>query len=722
MPEDFVKNEPEEPAAVPNDRQALLLLLLLLLLTGALVLVLLYGGSLSSPDLLDESFLKSYLVRPGILESVSTLSLLDFQGPAFGDSWGQLATLGTALWVGLTGNSQILSRLPGLLMHLGVTVATFVAARALLRPLPVPWLPIFTALAFLVYPLSAEPILYLGSRAYLLGLLFLVASLALYVRSREKQSFTILGIGTIFYGLAILSDRTLWPLSFNFISYYFCGLLLTDKPIFHHDKKEAALDLAEAEELEDAVDRLLALEAGKEEAGKEESGSEEANIEKAKEKEEEKSSTDDTGKDPGDDLRDLFQSLFPALPFVVVAAAACLSSLPSSPTKQLPKEMLVTGSDWLNMGAVLFEPALGGWSWLCLLPLLTVPIALKKSWDFRRQTVFLTIWLFMALVPHMHQSIEGSAAGPAMAGSRFLYQACLPACGLISLLFLSPLYAATGMKSGLLATTRGIVIVLFSLFLLACRDHLDGRIQAFARGAEQVGRLREAVAGKPAGAILVRGLDPAMAVASGLDAGSLALLDKSTGLLRAPAVIESRLGKDAPAAFRFDPEKGTLEPERIDSRSETEAVILSLTAPPVKAGVMAETFYDFPCDGGMGMAAIYSEDEKVDLAFDFSALEGAEEALLEISRSGIPFENPNGNALSRRSSFRTIKLTTRPGEPHGKVRIGARDLRHRGVFYLRAFAVSRNGNILGRSSDAVAILASPALALPTASKTVETQP
>lgn len=714
MPEDLPKKEPEEPAAVPNDRQALLLLLF----TGALVLVLLYGGSLSSPDLLDEYFLKSYLLRPGDLESVSAVSLLAFQGPTFGDSWGQLATLGTALWVGLTGNSQVLSRLPGLLMHLGVTVATFVAASALLRPLPVPWLPIFMALAFLVYPLSAEPVLYLGARAYLLGLLFLVVSMALYVRSREKQSFTILGIGTIIYGLAILSDRTLWPLSFNFISYYFCGLLLADKPIFHHDRKEAALDLAEAEELEDAVDRLLALESKKEGTKKEGTGKEEAKSENKKEKGE--STTNDTSRDPGDDLRDLFQSLFPALPFVVVAAAACLSSLPTSPTKQLPREMLVTWSDWLNMGAVLFEPALGGSSWLFLLPLLALPIALKKSWDFRRQAVFLTIWLFMALVPHMHQSIEGSAAGPAMAGSRFLYQACLPACGLISLLFLSPLYAAAGLKPGLLAATRAIVIVLFSIFLLGCRDHLDGRIEAFARGAAQAGKLRESVSGKTAGAILVRGLDPCLAVASGLDSGSLVLMDKRTGLLRAPAVIESRLGTNAPPAFRFDPQEGTLEPERINYSSASQAVSLSLTAPPVKAGVMAETFYDFPCDSAMGMAAIYSEDEKVDLAFDFSAIEGAEAALLEISRAGIPFENPNGNHLSRRSSFRTIKLTTGPGEPHGRVRIGARDLRHRGVFYLRAFAVSRNGNILGRSSDAVAILAAPELALPT--RTVGTKP
>ncbi|MCA9802694.1 MAG: hypothetical protein KC777_12055 [Cyanobacteria bacterium HKST-UBA02] len=695
MPEDFVKNEPEEPAGVPKDRQVLLLV------TGTLVLVLLYGSALSSPDLLDEHFLKSYLVRPGNLEGVSALSLLDFQGPTFGDSWGQLSTLGTAFWVGLTGKSQVLSRLPGLIMHLGVTVATLVAAAALLRPLPVPWLPIFMALAFLVCPLSAEPVLYLGARGYLLGLLFLVISLALYVRSREKQSFTILGIGTVIYGLAILSDRTLWPLSFNFISYYFCGLLLTDKPIFHRDKKEAALDLAEAEELEDAVDRLLALEAGKEK--QEEDKSEKSPAETVP--------AHDTKSDPNqDDIKDLFQSLFPALPFVVVAAAACLASLPASPTKQLPREMLVTGSDWLNMATVLFEPAFGTWSWLFLLPLLAVPFALKKSWDFRRQAVFLTIWLFMALVPHMHQSIEG----PALAGSRFLYQACMPACGLISLLFLSPLYIAPGAKSGLLTATRAVVIVLFSLFLLGCRDRLDGRIQAFARGAEQAGWLRQAVAGQPAGAILVRGLDPALAVASGLDSNSLALIDQRTGLLRAPCVIESRLGEASPPAFRFASESGpkTLEKETIDSKSESGSTTLSLTAPPVKAGVMAETFFDFPCDNEMGMAALYSEAARVDLSFDFSAVEGAEEALLEISRAGVPFENPNGNTLSRRSSFRTIKLTTRPGEPHGKVRIGARDLRHRGVFYLRAFAVSKNGNILGRSSDAVAILASPELALP----------
>ncbi|MGD9683890.1 MAG: hypothetical protein AB7W16_22205 [Candidatus Obscuribacterales bacterium] len=698
MPEDFVKNKPEEPAGVPKDRQALLLV------TGALVLVLLYGSALASPDLLDEYFLKSYLVRPGNLEGVSALSLLDFQGPTFGDSWGQLSTLGTALWVGLTGKSQVLSRLPGLIMHLGVTVATFVAAAALLRPLPVPWLPIFMALAFLVYPLSAEPVFYLGARGYLLGLLFLILSLALYVRSREKQSFTILGIGTLVYGLAILSDRTLWPLSFNFISYYFCGLLLTDKPIFHHDRKEAALDLAEAEELEDAVDRLLALEAGKEKL-------EEEKLEEEKQSPIETVPAHDTSADPDkDDIKDLFQSLFPALPFVVVAAAACLASLPVSPTKQLPREMLVTGSDWLNMATVLFEPAFGTWSWLCLLPLLAVPFALKKSWDFRRQAVFLTIWLFTALVPHMHQSIDG----PALAGSRFLYQACLPACGLISLLFLSPLYVARGMKPGLLTAIRAIVVVLFCLFLLGCRDRLDSRIQAFARGAQKAGKLRQAVAGQPPGAILVRGLDPALAVASGLDSGSLALIDQRSGLLRAPCVIESRLGKASPPVFRFAPESGqkTLEKETIESSSESVTTTLSLTAPPVKAGVMAETFFDFPCDSEMGMAAIYSEAARVELAFDFSAVGGAEEALLEISRAGIPFENPNGNTLSRRSSFRTIKLTTRPGEPHGKVRIGARDLRHRGVFYLRAFAVSKNGNILGRSSDAVAILASPELALP----------
>ncbi|MBZ0186799.1 MAG: hypothetical protein K8F91_11175, partial [Candidatus Obscuribacterales bacterium] len=519
----------------------LILPLIIFVCVSAISLALLYIKCLPAPLLSDARYLITYLRPPAELSNCLKIPLTRYAGPEIGVTWGQLATFIAFFFAGLGSDSSLLFRLSGLLLHFLAGILVFLTSHALLKSLPSfsaiagsYLLPFFMALFFSLYPLTVEPTFYLGGRAYQLGLIFLLLSLWLYMRARTHFSWSSLGFAGFAYVLALACDKTMWLASFSFVALFLTAHLLGESRKSEQRKNEPALDLAKTDEMEGAVERLLALEASESEKVKGEV-EQESTISDTEKTSEEPTEQTSVKRDEARGTNELFDSLFPALPFIVIAAAACLATLPASPGEQLPKELVVNASDWLRIAKLLFMPinqsitedynkAYGYLLYLYIPPLLAVSFALFKSRPFRQHAAFLSIWLVLAVLPHMHQTIESAS----LTGARWLYHACVPVCGLLALLFFAPVFCVARKKyQALIASTISVVFSLLFLFFL--RPLVNKQINSFREAAtltDKICNISRIVAEREAMEyVLVRNIPFKTSIIGTVSPFSIAMLD-----------------------------------------------------------------------------------------------------------------------------------------------------------------------------------------------------
>jgi hypothetical protein len=189
-------------------------------------------------------------------------------------------------------------------------------------------------------------------------------------------------------------------------------------------------------------------------------------------------------------------------------------------------------------------------------------LALKSDARLRQQVLFLTIWFALMFLPQ----VGHVAVGADMFGSRLLYLASMPFCGLMAAIFLSP--PLVFKRKPMI----GFGVSLVGLLVLSGVYAAHGWNQdaAFRNGGRLLHNVQKSIAivhGKTqAPYVLVRDVPPYVAASPMFSTDGLVVFDGGTGLLSARYVSAGRLkddlraGKYTDVTFTWDPNMRALLP------------------------------------------------------------------------------------------------------------------------------------------------------------------
>lgn len=510
---------------------------------AVVLLLVIYLKALNAPPLLDEDYILTWLDALGKDNGIIASSAIGWTGPELSDTWSYISGGLFALIGTVSSHSTKLFRIINLSLHLASTVLVYLVMARALKPAPhtlfekkIKWMPVLIALTFSVYPLTAESTFWLGGFAYNLGTMLLLAAYLFYLLAKESKSWTKIGIGCIFYLLALYSDSSLWAASFTLVSLELARDFIGHYG--HHDPLISKSTIKETEDIEDAVEKLLEAER-------------DGSIKK-----EEKVEGDRGGEKAKPQEESVFDTLLPALPFLALGALVPLGSLPTYGTETLASELIIRPTDWQSALKAFWFPVNQSinegynklYSFLYIIygiGLAVVPVALVRSRQYRQHAIFLFIWLVMAIVPHLHHAITNET----ITGARWFYHASIPLTALIILYFFALPFAISTFSQcqttlgKAIATIFSVVLVLLFFFFIFARTRTQ--IKAFQSATNVVSKLKKSlysVAGKEKTPFLiVRNVPFYATITRRTSPFNLVLFDSKNQLMKAPKVVDGNL-------------------------------------------------------------------------------------------------------------------------------------------------------------------------------------
>lgn len=507
-----------------------------------------YMASYEPVPLLEEFFLLDFLHSRSTSMMAFLTSIIDWNGPLPDDSWGMFAS-GVTASLSIVSNQSIgVIRAVSIFVHaLNCTLVFLVARKTLAapeegRPAICTWLAIGAALIFALHPLAPEAVSFIGGLAYELGTLFFLGAFYLYVKGKQERNWTILGVAWISFLFAVLSDNSLWSSGFIMVALEL-AISFIGPPPPATDRQVPTAD----EVFEDAVDRML-----------EESKLHQTHTESQASTDTATGAVPNSGSgepakpgrvyDEDDDPDNLFETLVPCLPFIVLGVLLSIRSLPATGNEQLPSDMIAGFSDWGRVFKHLFFPInqsitaedsnayVQMWC-LYAIPLVVSVMALVRNKQFRRNAAFLFVWLIVIIVPHLHTAISDSF----FIGSRLAYSALVPTSAIIALCLFSPNYAFAGFPWAENSTTKKISIAVSTILLLVISaanfTRTVKQTTAYNAGAKRLDRLNTEVkkfaAATKSPYVFVRNVPRDIAVSDRISPNNLIVFDSQKKLLRA---------------------------------------------------------------------------------------------------------------------------------------------------------------------------------------------
>jgi hypothetical protein len=559
-----------------------------------------YAATVPAKPLLDEIYMLD-LMKARSSNSVMNFltSMLDWPGPLPEDTWGFVATSILALLANLSNSNLIFLRSVSIATHALNAIIFFFVARASLapvseeRPAVSSYLAAAAAMLFSVYPLAPEAVSWLGGMAYEIGSLFWLLAFYLYLKGKSERDWTILGVAWISFLFAVLSDNSLWSSGFIIValelSKSFIGPVVLNKDARVPSEEEVFEDAVDRM-LEDAhkghhhVDSQLSGSGGSESPDVSRHGTAPGDDPKTPRQAEQ--DTDEKAGEPrvydmGDSPDDLFDTLTPALPFIVLGVLISIRALPAYGNEQLPGDMIAGFGDWGRVLKNLFLPVnqsitpshaqayLQLYIFYGALSVVSL-IALVKSKQFRQNSAFLFAWLIMIVVPHLHTAVSDTA----LVGSRLAYSAVIPTTGLIALLLFSPLYAFQNQtnnnpdslkKLTMVAAITLLVILLPMKFLKTVQQNIAyhesaDKLNDVMNQANQIGKRNNSKLA------LIRDIPGDVAMGEQISPYRMVMLDTEKRLIRASQIPGGRLkeafksGHYLNVAVRWNSAENKLQP------------------------------------------------------------------------------------------------------------------------------------------------------------------
>lgn len=565
-------------------------------------------------------------------ESIEVLKeLLNWPGPQNYDTWGILANYVAFAIVKISGGLPVLLKVVPMTLHTINALLVFKLTQKTLETIPglyghkqIAWLPLITSLLFVSNPLAPEAVAYFGGVGYNLGCTLLLIAFLLYLKGKTSLSWTYLGLGWILFLLAIICDRSLWSAGFGIVAYELAKSHIGEAALH---KKESV-----PEKHVDAIDDML---EDVERHYHEHKRSEAASAQEAEvvSPEAEVSDTvhgttmaapDDIGisttesqnTGTGSDAQPavihpdshliLFDSLVPALPFVILGSLIPLGALPQAGNEPFSKEVIITSEDYMRVLGGMFLPINGTLSpeqaaRVVLTTVLSigglfVPFALGGSRRYRQNFAFLSGWLLLLIVPHLH----GALSGHTLNGSRLLYNTLLPACALETLVIFAPVFAlyyfAGGQRpvsklaekpAAIIVTLTLATAVYFQFGALSWQQNVSYRSSAETLKTIQ-DEIKSHSKRSQAEFILSAGIPHSVSIAPVIAPSSVCMFDSETALLRAPRIPTGVL--------REQVKDGNHKVFNIDANNSLRlfdpAVLKAPAAPPLNADALLRTISD----------------------------------------------------------------------------------------------------------------------------------
>ncbi|MBX9667990.1 MAG: hypothetical protein K2X93_10245 [Candidatus Obscuribacterales bacterium] len=410
-----------------------------------------YVGTLEALPLLDEHYIIEFLKAHASSTMDFLTSMIDWPGPESFDTWGILTSGCVSLLSATSTQSFFPIRLFSLLVHIANAFVFFIVGSKVLEPPDnttrawSTWVGAAASILFLTYPLAPETVSWLGGLAYELGCFFFLVSIYLYIKGKAERNWTTLGVAWIAFLFAILADNSLWSSGFVIVALELARSFIGAGP---PDESKMSKVPDAKEVFEDAVDRLMEETISSHREHSDASQDSAPDTTDSIEKNSDSNAESAKKKEEDDSPAALFDTLVPALPFIVLGVLLSIRALPQAGNQQLPGTMIAGFADWGRAFKHLFLPINQSitegyarhYAFLYILyavPAVVAVLALVRNRLFRQNVAFLLAWLIMILVPHLHQVVVDST----LSGSRFAYESLLPVSGLIALLFFSPVYA-----------------------------------------------------------------------------------------------------------------------------------------------------------------------------------------------------------------------------------------------------------------------------------------
>lgn len=779
----------------------------------ALVLVLTlsaYSASVAAGPLLDEIYLLQFLkARSSHSVMYFLTSMIDWTGPLPEDTWGLVAS--SLLSVLSNASSQSLSflRCVSIAIHvLNAALLFFVIRDSMAAAFEdenanASYLAGCAAVLFAVYPLAPEAVSWLGGLAYEIGLAFWLFAFYMYLKGKRERNWTIVGVGWISFLLAVLSDSSLWSSGFIIVA-----LELAKSFIGPHKHNANARVPTEDEVFEDAVDKMLEDEhrglrhrefgadssenvaarsetentdrenanaaqsrsaSGSSNESATASENESTNAgERASSNRSERERANETGgssqherssdenKEPsvyeqGDSPDELFDTLTPALPFIVLGVLISIRALPQSGNEQLPSDMVAGFSDWIRVFKSLFYPVnqtlpgdhaahvtalnifYGALSAVSL-------GALVRNARFRQNAAFLFAWLIMIIVPHLHTTLEEFS----LANSRLAYSALVPATAAIALAIFAPMYLLAGTQNErkLKPLFAGLITLLSGFAILMSFSQTVQQNTAYKSGAETLSTISRSIGEVSKDSkfplSFVIGMPGEVALGAQVTPDRIIAVDKGKGIIRAPQVPSGRMF-DALKAGKFIDEtvywdsaqkrltKFQLEMNETTSSADVKKVekqfrphvdystleerlprlFLATTskksdsvgidhADSEAEPIYSSSTFNYPHIPELGLVSVDRKTEEISFDYDVSNIKSATGCLVEIAYSNRFFEKPNSSEPSQKP-MKTINLK----KAVGNFQLSGKDLKVDGIYSIRVFATDKDGKLLANASDAI---------------------
>ncbi len=318
-----------------------------------------YMASYEPVPLLEEYFLLDFLHSRSTSMMSFLTSIIDWNGPLPDDTWGMFASGVTAALSQVSNQSVGILRAVSIFLHAISCTLVFLVTRDVMaapqeeRPAISTWLAIGASLIFALYPLAPEAVSFIGGLAYELGTIFFLTAFFLYVKGKRERNWTILGLSWISFLFAVLSDNSFWSSGFIMVALELSISFIGPAPV------DSGRPVPSADEVfEDAVDRMLEESkiAEHHSGSTESSTSSDTNTGATSRVEENQPAKPGRVYDEDDDPDNLFETLVPCLPFIVLGVLLSIRALPATSNEQLPGDMIVGFADWGRVFKHLFFP------------------------------------------------------------------------------------------------------------------------------------------------------------------------------------------------------------------------------------------------------------------------------------------------------------------------------------------------------------------------------
>ncbi|MDZ4832933.1 MAG: hypothetical protein SGJ27_03955 [Candidatus Melainabacteria bacterium] len=694
-----------------------------------------YMASYEPLPLLEEFYLLEFFKNRSTSMMGFLTSTVDWNGPLPDDSWGMFASGMTAVLSNLSNQSLTVIRTVSILLHATNCALMFFVTRDALappegdRPALATWLAAGACLIFALYPLAPEAVSYIGGQAYLLGTTFFLTSFYLYMKGKRERNWTILGVSWISFLFAVVSDHSLWSSGFIMVALELSISFIGTPPPSTNRKVPT-----EEQVFEDAIDRML-----------------EDTQQHQKETEQEKpaqsidtaagavTNGDERGPvknprvyDEDDDPDNLFETLVPCLPLIVLGVLLSIRALPSTGNEQLPGDMIVGFSDWGRVFKHLFFPineaitpnsADANLQMWCIyaIPLLVSLVAIVRSRQFRRNAAFLFAWLIVIIVPHLHTAIGDSF----LIGSRLAYSALVPASAMIALFIFSPGYALIGLPKAnndkIKILSMALSLVLISVLSFINLNRTVQQTIAYNAGAKHLeqltGEVKKIATGSAAPYVFIRNAPTDIGMSDIIKPKSTIVFDSQTKILRAAGVPQGFL-KDALNDERYrnnvvqwDSKNQVLQKIEINATTDADPEFQEIKNKAELSHVKTEKrpdsqvshipvysrlTYNYPNLPQLGLLSIDRKGEEATLKYDTSMIENAHGALVEICRA----DTMRSKLFPHKESEHALK-TVSLDETKGEIKLPGKHFKSDGVYSIRVFATNKEGKLLGNASDEI---------------------